>query len=456
MNSGDIGILSPSLPASILYTASAIFLVVLLLVFWRVKNRVANFVIFAMWFRYVATAHHVIMFKSSFLGLSWIALGSVTIFVLGLLVIRPRDWMRKFLLPCYMLICVVIISGLLNHSYSGLINVTVKYGYFLVVTLGVFEALEQIGERRFMPMLLWTFAPSLVLQVLSIILGIDKANEADGSASFIGGYHHEAAFSIVLATCFVVACFADSLKSTIKNGILLTCLVGIFFANYRTTIVAIAPLATAHFAFGIVRRFRHHQRAAVAIGMVLVAAGGLIVVGWVLQQRFEDLAVVAESGVPIKPPTEFSTDERRMMSGRPHIWSTYIYAYMNGATLQHLVGFGPESWASAFTTYAHNTLVSVLYEYGVIGIIFFLYFWVFMTFAAFRVRHGPKGKLLAAHASWILLNMATMPFWMIEGIILYGIICGYTLYLLQEGPQQILARNEMATPRIGTSRHSRL
>jgi hypothetical protein len=26
--------------------------------------------------------------------------------------------------------------------------------------------------------------------------------------------------------------------------------------------------------------------------------------------------------------------------------------------------------------------------------------------------------------------MATMPMWMIEGNILYGLICGYTLYLL--------------------------
>jgi hypothetical protein len=46
------------------------------------------------------------------------------------------------------------------------------------------------------------------------------------------------------------------------------------------------------------------------------------------------------------------------------------------------------------------------------------------------VKHGPKGKLLAAHASFLLLNMATMPHWTIEGNLLYGIICGYTFYLL--------------------------
>jgi hypothetical protein len=53
-----------------------------------------------------------------------------------------------------------------------------------------------------------------------------------------------------------------------------------------------------------------------------------------------------------------------------------------------------------------------------------------MFIAALRVKEGPKGKLLAAHASFLLLNMATMPHWTIEGNILYGIVCGYTFYLL--------------------------
>ncbi len=61
------------------------------------------------------------------------------------------------------------------------------------------------------------------------------------------------------------------------------------------------------------------------------------------------------------------------------------------------------------------------------------------------MKHGPKGKLLAAHASFLLLNMATMPHWTIEGNILYGIICGYTFYLLlgpatKTGPRRQLRR----------------
>jgi hypothetical protein len=36
--------------------------------------------------------------------------------------------------------------------------------------------------------------------------------------------------------------------------------------------------------------------------------------------------------------------------------------------------------------------------------------------------------LLAAHASFFVLNMATMPFWQVEGLALYGLLCGYTVY----------------------------
>jgi len=53
-----------------------------------------------------------------------------------------------------------------------------------------------------------------------------------------------------------------------------------------------------------------------------------------------------------------------------------------------------------------------------------------MLAAALRTRHPHTGVLVGAHLSYLVLNMSTMPMWMIEGNILYGIICGYTLYVL--------------------------
>jgi hypothetical protein len=219
----------------------------------------------------------------------------------------------------------------------------------------------------------------------------------------------------------------------IRNGLLLISLVGIYFANYRTTMIAIAPMAIAQFTSAISGRFRRDQRPIVAAGAFVIAFAGVIVVGWFLQQRFQDLSTVAESrGLMIKPPAEFSVAEGKTLSGRSYIWSSYLYAYLRGSDVQHLIGFGPES--RALKEYAHNTLVSYLYEYGVVGIILIIYWWGAMVVAGSRIVHGPKVRLLVAHLSFILLNMATMPLWMIEGNILYGILCGYTLYLLKKKP----------------------
>jgi Ca2+/Na+ antiporter len=48
---------------------------------------------------------------------------------------------------------------------------------------------------------------------------------------------------------------------------------------------------------------------------------------------------------------------------------------------------------------------------------------------AFRIADWAlRGQLVCTHIGFILLNMATMPFWQIEGLILYALLCGYTYY----------------------------
>src|SRR3546814_1351832 len=86
--------------------------------------------------------------------------------------------------------------------------------------------------------------------------------------------------------------------------------------------------------------------------------------------RFADVATfLSDPGSLIKPPREFTQLDRQIMSGRPLIWSEYLYAYADGTPFQLLFGFGPESWAKSFDVYPHNTLISTLYELGIIGMI---------------------------------------------------------------------------------------
>ena len=76
-------------------------------------------------------------------------------------------------------------------------------GYFLIVLLAVQDCIRRDGDARIFGVLLWAFAPPGLPGVVARLGG--KAGESDGSISFIGGYHHEASFSVVLVTCFAVA-----------------------------------------------------------------------------------------------------------------------------------------------------------------------------------------------------------------------------------------------------------
>jgi O-Antigen ligase len=288
------------------------------------------------------------------------------------------------------------------------------------------------------------------------VFHIAKASEADGSTSYIGGYNHEAAFSIVLATCFVIACFASGLSIWMRNAVLLALLVGMVLANYRTAILAFAPLAFVYFNLDILGRFPPRQRIILGVGVLMVTGVLALAAAWMLRERFLDLfTTLSNIDALMKPQAEYTQEEHDLLSSRPYIWSGYVYAYLAGETKNYLLGFGPDSWIPVFRVYAHNTLVSMLYEYGLFGVFAISAIWATMLVMALRIKEGPRGKLVAAHLSFFLLNMATMPHWMIEGDLLYGIICGYTLFLaLGPAPARVAAKPADPQPRpqlLGTA-----
>ena len=420
---------SLSLPPYALMPAIALFAVILFAVLSRTSSRAAQFVVFATWLRYILSAFHTVTFKPSPIGLSWNALGSIGIFVLGLLVIRRRRLFDAALVPMYLLAIVVLASGFANHAVAGMVNTLVKYAYLAVIIMATADAIEDLGEQRFFNRLLWPFVIPFGLQALSIVLGIAKAGERDGSASYIGGFSHEAAFSIALATGLLVVCMTRRFNPLLKLLLVAACCVGILLANYRTAILAMAPLIGAVVLTGTTRRFVPQQRALITGAMALAVLGAAFAGAWAGRERFADLAVAASEGEGlIKPPNDFSETDKDLLSGRAYIWSDYIYGYADSRPIQHIIGLGPDSWVGVFKLYAHNTLVSSLYELGIAGVGAILFLWTWMLILAIRIREGPRARIVAAHLSFIVLNMATMPMWMIEGMIFYGILCGYTVY----------------------------
>src|SRR3546814_12687470 len=94
-----------------------------------------------------------------------------------------------------------------------------------------------------MSLLIWAFAPLLLFQWLSLGLNLPKGSETGDGLVWIGGYNHEAAFSVALSTGFVIDCLAYKLHPLLRFGFLGITLIGIFLAGHRTAIFLLGPLA---------------------------------------------------------------------------------------------------------------------------------------------------------------------------------------------------------------------
>lgn len=419
----------PSFGLVILAPATVLLLIMVIVAGSRIQSLPGRFVIAALWARYVFGAYHVYMFRPIAAGLSGNALASIAIAGIGLLIIHKRHLLLAALMPVYLLIALVFVSGALNHDPAGSIGVAVKYVYFGVLLVATFEALRLDEDGKFVPLLLVAFAPLLLFQWLSLGLNLPKGSEDRSGLVWIGGYNHEAAFSMGLSAAFIAGCLAYRLHPLLRFGFLAVALAGIVLAGYRTAIFAMAPLALATFWAALPQYVKSEQRKPVAVvTLVLALAGGAAAV-ILFHDRFADVATfLSDPGSLIKPPREFTQMERQVMSGRALIWSQYLYAYADGQPFQLLFGFGPESWTDDFDVYPHNTLVGTLYELGAIGAGAMLLLWTVMIVLALRARRHEWLVLAAAHFSFMILNFATMPFWQVEGLALYGMLCGYTLF----------------------------
>jgi O-antigen ligase len=100
-----------------------------------------------------------------------------------------------------------------------------------------------------------------------------------------------------------------------------------------------------------------------------------------------------------------------------------MFEFYQADLINQLIGHGPESWKDAFDLYAHNTFVSYIYEYGIAGIISFLLF--VCSFIILTLRAHDKDiriKVLACFIGYLIMNLATMPLWNLEGLITLAIL----------------------------------
>lgn len=430
------GVSAPSLPGFALGPTIALYAALVIFMALRSKSASGAFVLVAVAIRLAMSAAPYLSFSSSGLGLSWNALMSCIIIGTGGLIVRRSNMLSYALPPVVALVLAIAISGLVNDRLPESIEAILKYGYFAILALTMHDACKAEGFGTFLTRLLAVLFLPLVLQLESLALGVVKASEGDGSASYIGGYNHEASFSLLLMSALLVTTMNQKLSIKVQFLVAAICVAGVLLANYRTAMGAMVPMLIALMLVNGMRKVVKNQQVFAIAVVSLVVLGLVPIVLTLFAERFDTLTLLIQNpGLPFKDPGAFTYEERQVMSGRAFIWAEYLKMWGEAPTLQKFIGFGADAWEDYFALYAHNTLVSTLFEYGLAGVFLMMLLWAWMIVIALRCRPPVNWIFVASHAGFILLNMATMPFWMIEGLVFYGLLCGASLFAFDSGRQ---------------------
>src|SRR5262249_36798629 len=229
----------------------------------------------------------------------------------------------------------------------------------------------------------------------------------------------------IFLTFLYITCFTPSLGVIESYGRLAIVAVGLALANYRTALLAAAVPASSLAISKLLEKFIPKQRATVFVFLAVVTVFVFVGVGILVQERFADLGTVLDKGASlIKPAEHFTIEDKRLFSGRLYVWSQYIEAYLDGDIVNNLVGFGPDAWVGRFSTYAHNTFISYLYEFGLFGLAGLIWILSSNFLTALRAEDNERPMLLSWHIGFVVLNLSTMGLWTLEGAILYALLLG--------------------------------
>ncbi|MCL5777892.1 O-antigen ligase family protein [Limibaculum sp. FT325] len=407
----------------------------------RAQDRHLAFVIVALGSRYLISAFSSATNTPVVGGLSAIALSSVAISALGLLIVDKRLLSLRALLPFYIFVFFVAFSGIANGKFITLFMVFTKFIYLVTIQLALFHALESLGPRRVFSTLLLVFTMPAGLQAISVLLGLDSralgvtqrlsAGELNPQdINFIGPYGHESGFSMILLTMLVCVAFWRSRYGAAFWVLLAATILGIMFANYRTTILAAGPILLVIIFVRSAKIFAAGQRGFwVTLSVLAAIAASIVVLGpSELVTRFSDLIAIDLANFS-RSPNMLTEAERDLLSARLYIWSQYLSAFREADIANQLIGFGPESWQGVFVLYAHNTFISYLYEFGYLGLIAFLVFWIGNFAMCLAIKDaGLCMLMLSIYAGFTILNLATMPIWQVEGLICFAVMNGCLLH----------------------------
>jgi hypothetical protein len=417
---------------SIWTPVSALLCLVCLALTWRQVRRFddlpTRFAILAVWLRLSIAAFPA--FAEPLVGpMSVAAIFSILVALTALALVDLRLYRLRYAAPIYGLIGVMILSGLINGLYGDMADFVVRYLYMVSLAILLYRAIRLFGVDPVLRGLLCALSPVIVLQFASIPFGIVKIGEEDGSLSFIATYFHEGPYSYLALGFLVVASLVRWRSQGFGVLVVGVGLASIFLANYRTTVLGALPILAVTVAIAARDRTPGPLKPLLVALALVAAVGALLFYDVILPERFADIGRLGHvATLAFEPPVIFSREDREFFNYRVFLWSNYLSRYFDADLVTTLIGHGPVSWkyaGLAKTIYAHNTLVSWLYQFGMVGLMAMSLTLLYNLWLA-ATGHDREFalRLVACIAGFYVLNFAGEPLYAIEGVLIHGILFG--------------------------------
>tara|TARA_B100001063_G_scaffold70884_1_gene64981 strand:- start:3186 stop:4478 length:1293 start_codon:yes stop_codon:yes gene_type:complete len=382
-------------------------------------------IIFIVGLRFLFSSTYEISFLPMIGGLSLISLHTLLSLILMMIIVPKTYFKHKYIGLFYIYIILMFLSAFYNGIFSIALPDILKFIYLLLFMMALAHFVNIYSSERLMKALITLILPVIFLQVLSIVFGYAKDTEADGSISYIGSYSHEAVFSFVCLIGIYLSCFLYVLSREKKWLLCVSILlISIYFANYRTTILASLPVIFFICYLTSTERLSHKYKLILKIVSTFLVA--IIIYKILSSERFADIVLIFDVfDAYLLDPAFYDRSTIQIFSGRLYFWAQFYQEYLQSSPMQKIIGSGSSAYIIWAEKYAHNQFVSIIYELGLIGFIVINMIF-FRPYFYYFINKGSRNKVtktsLLALTGMVILCQGTMPLWSIEGSICFSII----------------------------------
>lgn len=345
---------------------------------------------------------------------------------------RWRVAFPRITLPVTLLIMSAALSAAINLNVFYFAESSLKWFYFFSVVFFCVNTLNTCRpERLFLIVLLcgsYLFANQIMFGLTS------GPKVSHGLTNYIGSYYHEAGFSsmVLLLTSATIGLYVFAQKKATKSFLLVFLsmeLASLLLAGYRTAVLAGVVLVVA-FLF-----FQSLRKASLFIAFSLIGLIGLIGILWVGISGH--LALFEDIGKLVSNPGAYfdfsgGGGDKEILTGRVYLINTIMHYYLNADISQQIGGMGAGVAQQRIGAYAHNEFISALAEFGLIGLLVFVFFHLQMLRNCLiaRKENLVLGNLtISVVLSVVVLSLATMPYHDMRALLFLAVMYSFADYM---------------------------